>query len=137
MLACVLVAGLFGTVGATPERPILKQPLALLTNVVNNTSHDAWVDVSWSYPAQPWHIESAFCLRPRESKNHVETYHVGSFVPQVRVRAEVKRGDCRSATITTVSWDKDLQEDFRNAKAFYDVFIREYGNRYGVVASRR
>ena len=80
-------------------------------NIIHNrTGKYLWVDVSWSTKWKSgWSIESAFCVDPQRTGNHTVHFSSPEFGPQIRVRAEVKQGDCRSRNITVVSGEfKDI-----------------------------
>ena len=63
-----------------------------------------WVDVSWAYKTTRWNIYKTFCLsKSQEYGQAYQHYRYPELGPQVRVRAEVKTGDCRSRTQRTLS----------------------------------
>jgi len=74
-------------------------------DTTNNTRYESWVDISWSYWGQGWHIEKAFCLKPKEWYSYRVSYNHPSLQPQVRVRAEIKLAGCAHGTHTVVSGD--------------------------------
>jgi len=74
-------------------------------NTTNNTPYESWVDISWSYFGQGWHIEKAFCLKPKQSYQYHVSYNHPGLEPQLRVRAEIKLAGCARGTHTVVSGD--------------------------------
>ncbi len=72
-------------------------------DTTNHTRYESWVDISWSYLGQGWHIEKAFCLKPNESYKYHVSYNHPSLQPQVRVRAEIKLAGCANGTHAVVS----------------------------------
>lgn len=69
----------------------------------NFTKYDSWVDISWSYALQGWHIEKAFCLKPLQTYNYRVSYNHPGLQPRVRVRAEIKLAGCAAGTHAVVS----------------------------------
>jgi len=72
-------------------------------DTTNHTKYESWVDISWSYWGQTWHIEKAFCLKPKESYKYRVSYRTPTLQPQVRVRAEIKLAGCAQGTHAVVS----------------------------------
>ncbi len=95
-------------------------------DVYNFSDVETWVDVSWSYWGQGWHIDKAFCLKPKESYKHHISYNHPSLQPQVRVRAEIKPQGCRGATQTVVSGDGRIVKYSENLT----VTIGKHDGRY-------
>ena len=72
----------------------------------NTSDRDAWVDLSWAYKTTRWNIYKTFCITPKSQYAQAwERYNHPELGPQVRVRAEIKQGDCRSRTSRTLSQD--------------------------------
>ena len=88
--------------------------------IYNRTSKSLWVDVSWSTKWKSgWSIESAFCVAPQRTGRHTVHFSSPEFGPQIRVRAEVKHGDCRSGNITTVAGEfKNIPTSARETLQF-------------------
>ncbi len=94
--------------------------------VYNHSDVETWVDVSWSYWGQAWHIDKAFCLKPNEHYTHHISYNHPSLQPQVRVRAEIKPQGCRGGTQTVVSGDGTVVKTNEN----FTVGIYKHEGRY-------
>jgi hypothetical protein len=88
----------------------------------NNTRYESWVDISWSYWGQGWHIEKAFCLKPKENYKYRVSYNHPSLQPQVRVRAEIKLHGCANGTHAVVSGDGRVAKTAEN----FTVTINEH-----------
>lgn len=72
----------------------------------NTSDRDVWADVSWAYKTTRWNIYKTFCITPKSQYAQAyERYNHPELGPQVRVRAEIKQGDCRSRTQRTLSSD--------------------------------
>lgn len=72
----------------------------------NTSDRDTWVDLSWAYKTTRWNIYKTFCITPKSQYAQAyERYNHPELGPQVRVRAEIKQGDCRSRTSRTLSDD--------------------------------
>lgn len=101
-------------------------------SVYNGSDHDAWVDISWAYKITGWHIDKAFCLRPGESTHHGILYRSPELGPQVRVRAEIKHGDCRSGNFRVVSAHDNISTVISNATPRIQAHIQGSGGSYNV-----
>jgi hypothetical protein len=100
--------------GATVASPVLKVASINPTfTFKNSTDKYVWADISWSYTSQAWHIDRAFCLAPGQTESDQITYNHESLGPQVRFRAEIKSGDCRSGTQTTITNHENLRDSRR------------------------
>jgi hypothetical protein len=107
------------------------------TTVKNATNRDNWVDISESYKMKPgWSIQHAFCLTPGQSQT--PTIRVNRMAPEIRVRAEVKNGNCRSGNLTAVSTHMDIPPPAKGSEATYLVSeTRGNGSNYHVVINRK
>jgi hypothetical protein len=111
------------------------------TTIKNATDHDNWVDISEGYKMKVgWSIQHAFCLTPGQSQTPIIRVN-GLPYPEIRVRAEVKRGDCKSGNLTSVSTHMDIP-DPKTEKGSYRVTYltsetRGKGSNYHVVINER
>ena len=100
--------------GVTTASPSLKvASISPTFTFKNSTNKFVWADVSWSYVSQAWHIERAFCLGAGQTESVQITYNHESLSPEVRFRAEIKSGDCRSGTETTLTNHEMLRDNRR------------------------
>lgn len=71
---------------------------SIMVGARNDTKRYVWFDVSESHKMRSdWSIVKAFCLAPGEKGGYNFSHDYSDMqVPQLRVRAELKEGDCRS-----------------------------------------
>ncbi len=96
--------------------------------VYNYSNHDAWVDVSWAYKITGWTIDKAFCLKPGQNTYHSIWYRSPELGPQIRVRAEIKNGDCRAGNITVVQDKADIATNWSPLTPEYSATINGTGS---------
>jgi hypothetical protein len=86
---------------------------------VNKTQYELWVDVSYNtFPEAFYHINKAFCMKPRSS--YEQRYNFRSKQGGVRVRAEIKLHGCASGTHTVVEVVHKLSGGTRFTSTIYE-----------------
>ena len=94
---------MLGPVAASAKSCTSVQPEVALRN---QSDRDAWVDVSWAYKTTRWNIFKTFCLTPKSQYGRThQRFNYPELGPQIRVRAYVKQGDCRSGNYRNLSGD--------------------------------
>jgi hypothetical protein len=111
------------------------------TTVTNTTDHDNWVDVSEGYKMKAgWSIQHAFCLTPGQSQAPIIRVNGFPF-PEIRVRAEVKRGDCKTGNLASVSTHMDIPQPKTEKGSYRATYLasetRGRGGNYHVVINER
>jgi hypothetical protein len=104
----LMLAALIGTLAslAVPAKAAPSDTVTIrFADVVvnNNTKYDSWVDFSWSYTGQAWHIEKAMCIRPHSWGRHSIRYNHPDLGPVFRLRAEIKLAGCANGTHTVLT----------------------------------
>lgn len=108
--------------GAVPGQALPAGGDHATVKTTNYTRYESWVDISWKYFAQGWHIEKAFCLKPKESYTYRVSYNHPSLQPQVRVRAEIKLAGCAKGTHAVVSGSGAVEKGHE----YFDARIYEH-----------
>ena len=117
---------------AFASTPAVANAMSTTVSVHNYTDHDAWVDISWAYKITGWHIDKAVCLPPGGSVHHGILYRSPELGPQVRVRAEIKHGDCRSGNFREVSAHENISTAISNANPRIQGLIQGSGGNYHI-----
>jgi hypothetical protein len=82
--------------------------------VVNNdTNYDSWVDFSWSYKGQIWHIDRAVCIKPHKWDRDTIRYNHDDLGPQIRLRTEIKLAGCANGTHTVLTREASVTKSGR------------------------
>jgi hypothetical protein len=114
LVAMLLVCAVPGRAQVVAQTSSVQWGDHAVVATTNNTRYESWVDISWSYWGQGWHIEKAFCLKPHESYTYRVSYNHPSLQPQVRVRGEIKLDGCANGTHTVVSGDGRVAKSREN-----------------------
>jgi hypothetical protein len=103
-LACIVLSAVtaLATGGASRAGGDSGDTIFSHTYVQNDTDKYAWVDVSWAYKTTKWNIDKAFCVAPHSRESHHIQFNFARLGAEIRVRAEVKRGNCGSSNIEMV-----------------------------------
>jgi hypothetical protein len=100
--ALVVVAAVVAA-AALPATARAQTGMSAATSVTNQSDRQVWLTVYWGYKMTPgYHIQKATCLKPGESWHGSIGYGVPEAGPQIKVRAEVMNGDCRSGVFRDV-----------------------------------
>jgi hypothetical protein len=135
-LSVCALAGALATTAVPASAQISNFPVVIA--VRNNSDRESWVDIAKGYKVTPgWRIQTAFCLKPGQAKNF-DTVFSPLGGPEVRVRAEVKKGDCTSGNVTMVSTHMDTPIGGR-ASAVQELqsFVRGTNNSYSITIDKR
>ncbi|HEY5218738.1 MAG TPA: hypothetical protein VIJ16_02960 [Gemmatimonadaceae bacterium] len=104
-----------------------------ITDITNVSDKQVWLTVYWSYKAlATWHIEKATCLTPGAKWNGAILYRTPELGPQIRVRAEVMHGDCRSSVYRDVEGKADIPTNITPPTPRVHAYIKGSNGNYNV-----
>ncbi len=118
-------------IGSLFVAPLAAQATNYPLKVVNRSDRDSWVTVYWAYHLTGWHIERAFCLKPGQKWDGGINYSTPEIGPQIKVRAEVMHGDCRSGVYRDVEGRVNIPTNIR-PYPYVGASINGSGGNYNV-----
>ena len=99
--------------------------------VANDTSHYAWITLYYAYTIHGGNIEHAFCLHPFEVWKGSVTYDTPELGPELKVRAEVKVGDCRTGNFKDVYNRLNIPTNY-HPYPYLGAYLNERKGVYGI-----
>ncbi len=113
-LAATLALGSFRSADASASGVKIENPLAF----------DVWITIYSADLMSTWTIVKAECLTGRQTMTFTGLPYRDN---ELKVRAEVKRGDCRSATISDTN---AVRKDLDSVQGFVIADIYDHHGRY-------
>jgi hypothetical protein len=99
--------------------------------VANHTNRYAWVTVWYAYAIHGWRLEREMCMKPFDVWKGSINYNTPELGPELKVRAEVKNGDCRTGNFRDVYNRLSVPTNI-HPYAYLGAYLNESGGVYGV-----
>jgi hypothetical protein len=105
---------------AVPAKAEMTEVYVADVVVDNDTNYDSWVDFSWSYKGQIWHIDKAVCIKPHKWDRDSIRYNHADLGPQFRLRTEIKLAGCANGTHAVLTREASVTKSGRRNVSIHE-----------------